>query len=135
MKKTTGERIQEYRLIRGYTQDDMADKLGIKRASFSSYEHNRNIPPSNILAKIADILKVSADYLLGRTENPYGDNYDLEGRTQEELLLYNKFMKSTEEMLRSKDGLNEEKMKQVMKFMEFIFLQDIEEEKKGRNSN
>lgn len=48
----------------------MADNLGLKRASLSSYERNRNVPPSDILSKIADILHTSTDYLLGKTETP-----------------------------------------------------------------
>lgn len=70
MALSLGERIKYFRGKRGFSQDDMAQKLDMKRANFSSYETDRNIPPSNVLSKIADILGTSTDYLLGKTENP-----------------------------------------------------------------
>lgn len=65
-----GDRIKLLRGKRGLSQEDMATKLAMKRANFSSYENDRNVPPSNVLSKIADILGTSTDYLLGKTENP-----------------------------------------------------------------
>jgi len=67
---TLGDRIREYRLKRGFTQSQMAEKLGMTEANFSSYERNKSIPPGDKLNQIADILNVSIDYLLGRTNDP-----------------------------------------------------------------
>lgn len=64
-----GERIKELRQLRGFTQDDVAEKLGMKRSNFSSYETGRTIPPSNILSEMATLFNTSTDYLLGKTEN------------------------------------------------------------------
>ncbi len=62
-----GRRIKAAREAIGLTQDDLAEKLNIKnRATISSYESGRALPPSDILRELADILMVSADYLLGR---------------------------------------------------------------------
>ncbi|MET3937220.1 repressor LexA [Paenibacillus sp. PvP094] len=63
-----GERIKELRSTRGYTQNQMAELLDMNPANFSSYERNKSIPPSDRLAKIADILGTSTDYLTCRTE-------------------------------------------------------------------
>jgi len=65
---TLGSRIKEYRRKRGFTQSQMADKLNMTEANFSSYERDKSIPPSEKLFQIASILNVSTDYLLGRTE-------------------------------------------------------------------
>jgi len=66
-KKQMGLRIKRSREEKGFTQDDLAEKLKMKnRASISSYEAGRSIPPSDVLRDLADILEVSADYLLGR---------------------------------------------------------------------
>lgn len=65
-----GERIRELRLKRNFKQDEIAEKLGMKRSNFSSYETGRTIPPSNVLSELATILNTSSDYLLGKTENP-----------------------------------------------------------------
>ncbi len=67
---TLGARIKEYRCKRGYTQSQMAAKLGMTEANFSSYERNKSIPPSEKLSQIASILNVSTDYLLGHTDVP-----------------------------------------------------------------
>lgn len=67
---TLGQRIKEYRRKRGYTQSQMASMLGMTEANFSSYERDKSTPPGEKLAQIASILKVSADYLLCRTDNP-----------------------------------------------------------------
>jgi len=65
-----GSRIKKYRRIRGYTQAQMADKLGMTEANFSSYERDKSKPPSEKLSQIATILNVSTDYLLGFTNDP-----------------------------------------------------------------
>lgn len=67
---TMGKRIRDLRQKRGLTQEQVADRLGMKRPNFSNYEADRVVPPSDILANIADILGTSTDYLHGRTANP-----------------------------------------------------------------
>ncbi|MBW7477256.1 helix-turn-helix transcriptional regulator [Paenibacillus oenotherae] len=53
---------------RGYTQDQMAEQLGMNRANFSNYERDVATPPGETLTKIADMLNTSTDYLLGRRD-------------------------------------------------------------------
>ena len=65
-----GSRIKEYRKKRGYTQAQMAERLGMTEANFSSYERDKSKPPSEKLSQIASILNVSTDYLLGFTDDP-----------------------------------------------------------------
>lgn len=65
---TMGDRIKKLRNARGYTQNQMAELLDMNPANFSSYERNKSLPPSDRLAKIADILGTSTDYLTCRTE-------------------------------------------------------------------
>jgi transcriptional regulator with XRE-family HTH domain len=64
------ERIKELRMKKGWSQDDLADRMGMNRANISNYERgtNKNIP-SDTLKKFADVFGVSSDYLLGKTEN------------------------------------------------------------------
>lgn len=64
--QSVGKRIKELRLKWGFTQEDMAEKLGMNRANFSNYERDVAVPPGDILVKIADILHTSTDYLYGR---------------------------------------------------------------------
>jgi transcriptional regulator with XRE-family HTH domain len=67
---TCGDKIAALREKRGLTQEDLAAKIGISRASLSHYEKNRRDPDYTTLAKFADFFHVSVDYLLGRTDDP-----------------------------------------------------------------
>ena len=67
---TCGQKIREYRKKLGYTQSDLANKVGMKTGTISKYEKDEIIVPSDTLCKIANILDVSTDYLLGRTNIP-----------------------------------------------------------------
>lgn len=69
---TCGDKIAALRDKRGLTQEDLASKIGISRASLSHYEKNRREPDYTTLTKLADFFHVSVDYLLGRTEDPAG---------------------------------------------------------------
>lgn len=48
------------------TQNEVAEKLGIKQSSISRWEQGLTIPDIAILTKLADLYGVSIDYLLGR---------------------------------------------------------------------
>lgn len=62
-----GERLKACREKSGYTQTYITEKLEIHRGSLSSYESGRRKPDYDTLSKLADIYKVSVDYLLGRS--------------------------------------------------------------------
>jgi len=67
---TIGERIKQMRQIRGYSQQELASKIGIAMNSLYHYEKNRKTPSAEVVAKLAEALGVSADYLLGLTDDP-----------------------------------------------------------------
>lgn len=61
------KRIYELRMSFGWTQVQLAQKLGITKQTVSNWE-NDNIQPSiDMLIKISKIFNVSTDYLLGLT--------------------------------------------------------------------
>ena len=62
------QRLQEQRLLYGYTQREMAEKLNMAQPSYIRYENGSSEPTQENLVKIADIFDVSIDYLLGRKE-------------------------------------------------------------------
>ena len=45
-----------------------ADEIGISRATVTNWKKNGYSPRKNILEKIADYFQVSADYLIGESE-------------------------------------------------------------------
>lgn len=68
MMKIFCERLREMRLLCGYTQRQMAEKLGIAQPSYVRYENGTSEPTLENLKTIANIFDVSADYLLGRSD-------------------------------------------------------------------
>lgn len=63
-----GKRLREMRMKRNFTQQNMADMLDIALRSYQCYETGTRNPSFDLLVKIADILNISTDYLLGRDE-------------------------------------------------------------------
>ena len=72
--KSIGERIIYLRELNCMKQKELAEKIGVTKATMSKYENNQNIPNADIICKIADSLYTSTDYLVGRTNriNSYG---------------------------------------------------------------
>ncbi|AMA74815.1 hypothetical protein ACH33_16955 [Aneurinibacillus sp. XH2] len=67
---TLGERIKYLREKNGYAQKFVAEKIGVRNNTLSSYESDKRQPDYDTLQKIADFFEVSVDYLLGRTDDP-----------------------------------------------------------------
>jgi len=66
-------RIREIRIAKRISQVELARTLGVTKQSISNWE-NDNIQPSvDMLARLADALSVSADYLLGRDDKRHLD--------------------------------------------------------------
>lgn len=55
-------KIKTLRKTRGFTQEQLAEKLGVQRATISNYEIGRRSPHIKELEKIADVLGVSLEY-------------------------------------------------------------------------
>ena len=66
---TIGERIKELRFEKGLTQKAMAQHLSVTVPTLSHWECNYQEPSSRDLGKLCDFFAVSADYLLGRTDD------------------------------------------------------------------
>lgn len=62
------ERLKKIRKEKKLLQSDMAKKLEISQSAYSHYEKGIRIPDAITLNKLADILDVTTDYLLGRTD-------------------------------------------------------------------
>ena len=64
---TNGERIRYLREKNGFTQKEVANRLGVESAAISKYELDMREPNIEALKKLATLFNVSIDYLLGRT--------------------------------------------------------------------
>ena len=63
-----GQRLNQTRKSKGYTAQKMACMLSVSLRTYRNYESEHSYPSLETLVKIADILSVSTDYLLGRDQ-------------------------------------------------------------------
>ena len=66
------KRIKEMRKLRGYTQQALADSIGVKRQAIINWERDKNnaLPAIENLVDLCEILDCSMDYLLGSVDSP-----------------------------------------------------------------
>ncbi|MBL4987318.1 MULTISPECIES: helix-turn-helix domain-containing protein [Bacillus] len=67
------ERIKKRRIQLGLTQTQLAEKVNTKKTTISNYETGYSTPSTEMLSDLAGVLQTTADYLLGRTNNPSFD--------------------------------------------------------------
>lgn len=92
------ERLKELRKQAGLTQVELAGKLGIVQSSYADWERGKKKPTQENLVKIAQILNVTVDYLVGNSEEKSDelDNIELlfrmnsKGLTNEEKEIFKK---------------------------------------------
>ena len=65
-----GKRLKEWRKSNKITQVKLADVLKTNQSSIAMYERGSNLVSTFYLYAICKTFNVSADYLLGRTDNP-----------------------------------------------------------------
>lgn len=68
LRKAFGARLKVLRKQKGWSQKDLAAQVTIRFQQLNKYESGLNIPPAEMLVKLADALAVTVDYLL--TGNP-----------------------------------------------------------------
>jgi len=68
LKMEFSERLKKLRKDAGLTQVDVASKLGISQQAYASWERGVKKPTQDNLVKIAQVLNVSVDYLVGNLE-------------------------------------------------------------------
>lgn len=65
-----GKRLRELREKKGLTQEVLGKMINQTKANISKYENEKLEPSLEIIDFLAEYFKVSADYLLGRSESP-----------------------------------------------------------------
>lgn len=63
-------RIKELRKNKSVKQDIFAKSINTNQSMISDYENGKKFINTNLLYKICKEYKISADYLLGKTDNP-----------------------------------------------------------------
>ena len=59
------DRIKFLREAQGLTQSDLAKRIGISRSGVNAWEMGISVPSTQYIVELANIFKVSADYILG----------------------------------------------------------------------
>jgi len=75
-----GSRLLEVRKKRGLSQDVLAKELGTQGPAIGRYERGVAKPTIEVAGKLAKILEVSLDYLVGNTD------LELDNETQKRIL-------------------------------------------------
>ncbi len=63
-------RLKDLREDRDLTQKEVANLLGTTQQQYSKYELGLQEIPAHHIKTLADFYQTSADYILGRTNNP-----------------------------------------------------------------
>ena len=92
------ERLKELRKQASLTQVELAGKIGIGQSSYADWERGKKKPTQDNLIKIAQVLNVSVDYLVGNSEEKSDDLDNIEllfrmnskGLTDEEKAVFKK---------------------------------------------
>ncbi len=77
-----GQNLKYLRKLRGWTQEEFAAKLGIKRSLIGAYEEERADPRLEVLEIVGDIFKLSLDELLLKDISNTGNSFLAKRRQQ-----------------------------------------------------
>jgi len=68
---TLGSRIQQYRVSKGMNQSELAEALDLSQAAISHFEKDQRRPTPAVLKKLAEVLEVKEEDLLGEEETKH----------------------------------------------------------------
>lgn len=68
-----GKFLKNNRAEKGWTQDDMSEKLGIPRTTYASYEQNRSRFDESLIRKLSSLFQMPADEIRSFAEVKAGE--------------------------------------------------------------
>lgn len=69
------EKIMELRKNSGWSQEELADRLGISRQSVSKWETGESMPDIDKIIRMSELWNVSTDYLLKENSEPWTESF------------------------------------------------------------
>lgn len=72
MKESLGNRIQQLRKQAGFTQIELAEKIGVSKLQLIRYEGKDVQPPANIISNLANTRGTSVNFLISRDKTEKG---------------------------------------------------------------
>lgn len=85
---TIGERLRKARKSRGYTQDSLADAIGVSRGVITNIEHEKAEPQKLVIHALCSTLQVNENWLITGTGEMNHDK-DLERSARLLSYIYN----------------------------------------------
>lgn len=71
-----GNRIREARLAKGYTQTEAAQQIGVIQQAWQRLEGGKLDPRMSTIAKVCELLNVSADWIMGLDDQSFAYTTD-----------------------------------------------------------
>lgn len=71
-----GKRIAECRREQNFTQEELANRIGVTPQALSQYERGMRYPDIDILRALCNVLGVSSDYMIGTDETKMTESND-----------------------------------------------------------
>ena len=87
------EKLKILRKSKGFTQEELAIKVNVVRQTVSKWEKGLSVPDAEVLQKIADVLDVGVDELLGaeiKQENSKNEIAEQLARINEQMAVKNR---------------------------------------------
>ena len=103
---TFHERLRELRIQKGYSQQDLADRIDQTKQNVSQYERGVRRPNMDKLQELCDIFNVSMDYITGK-ENVTPRLVDSEGIRAMEIFDNNKEIEQIAKSIYERQELRE----------------------------
>ena len=87
------ENIKRLRKNKGYTQETLAQQLGVVRQTISKWEKGFSVPDADLLQRLAEVLETTVPELLGAEQFPETDRGEVAqqlARINEQLAIKNR---------------------------------------------
>lgn len=84
-------RLKQLRLDKQLRQEQVARLVGVSKGAISAYETDIRQPSYEVLIRLANLYRVSVDYLLGRTDDR---TLDISGLTAHEVSMITELVAS-----------------------------------------
>jgi len=102
-KQIVAKTIQDFRKGKKLTQKDVAEAIGVKLPTYSTYETGRSEPPIEILVRLSYLFNVPIDALVQK-DRTYRNSQEL----TEQINAYKAEIAKAEEILAQQEGENPE---------------------------
>ena len=96
------EKILMLRKKQGWSQEELAEKLGVSRQSVSKWESTGSVPDLQKVIQLAELFGVSTDYLLFGVERGLENGFymTLDGKSEEQKKYLEKLLQAAADNLK-----------------------------------